>query len=74
VIRSHRSFSTAVQADPMQTSFGVINLSIVNGQPRVLNLVETLNEFITFRREVVRIGHSMTSARQRLARIYWKDL
>jgi DNA gyrase subunit A len=38
----------------MQTSFGVINLSIVNGQPRVLNLVETLNEFITFRREVVR--------------------
>jgi DNA gyrase subunit A len=39
---------------PMQTSFGVINLSIVNGQPRVLNLVETLNEFITFRREVVR--------------------
>ena len=39
---------------PMQTSFGVINLSIVNGQPRVLNLLETLNEFITFRREVVR--------------------
>jgi DNA gyrase subunit A len=38
----------------MQISFGVINLSIVNGQPRVLSLVETLNEFITFRREVVR--------------------
>jgi DNA gyrase subunit A len=39
---------------PMQTSFGVINLSIVNGQPRVLNLIETLSEFIAFRREVVR--------------------
>lgn len=38
----------------MQISFGVINLSIVNGQPRVLTLVETLNEFIAFRREVVR--------------------
>lgn len=38
----------------MQTSFGVINLSIVNGQPRILNLAETLNEFIAFRREVVR--------------------
>ncbi len=38
----------------MQTSFGVINLSIVNGQPKVLNLVDTLSEFITFRREVVR--------------------
>lgn len=38
----------------MQISFGVINLSIVNGQPRVLTLSETLAEFIAFRREVVR--------------------
>jgi DNA gyrase subunit A len=38
----------------MQTSFGVINLSIVNGQPRILTLVDTLAEFISFRREVVR--------------------
>ncbi|RMG51632.1 MAG: DNA gyrase subunit A [Acidobacteria bacterium] len=39
---------------PMQTNFGVINLAIVHGQPRVLNLKETLEEFINFRREVVR--------------------
>ncbi|HXF06331.1 MAG TPA: DNA gyrase subunit A [Blastocatellia bacterium] len=39
---------------PMQETFGVINLAIVNGQPKVLNLVETLQEFINFRREVVR--------------------
>ncbi|MCS6804104.1 MAG: DNA gyrase subunit A [Acidobacteriota bacterium] len=39
---------------PMQSSFGVINLSIVNGQPQVLNLKQTLEEFISFRREVVR--------------------
>jgi DNA gyrase subunit A len=38
----------------MQISFGMINLSIVNGQPKILNLAETLNEFIAFRREVVR--------------------
>ncbi|MFN0084429.1 MAG: DNA gyrase subunit A [Blastocatellia bacterium] len=38
----------------MQTSFGMINLSIVNGQPKVLNLADTLLEFIAFRREVVR--------------------
>ena len=38
----------------MQTSFGVINLAIVNGQPKILNLLETLNEFVSFRREVVR--------------------
>ncbi len=37
----------------MQQSFGVINLAIVNGQPRVLNLIETLNIFIEHRREVV---------------------
>jgi DNA gyrase subunit A len=39
---------------PMQSSFGVINLAIVNGQPRVLNLKEMLEAFIEFRREVVR--------------------
>jgi len=39
---------------PMQSSFGVINLAIVNGQPRVLNLKQILECFIDFRREVVR--------------------
>ena len=39
---------------PMQTSFGVINLAIVNGQPRVLNLKAMLECFVEFRREVVR--------------------
>ena len=39
---------------PMQSSFGVINLAIVGGQPRVLNLRQMLECFIDFRREVVR--------------------
>src|SRR5256712_2170896 len=39
---------------PMQSSFGVINLAIVNGQPRVLKLKEILEYFVDFRREVVR--------------------
>ncbi|HQR37497.1 MAG TPA: DNA gyrase subunit A [Blastocatellia bacterium] len=38
---------------PMQTSFGVINLSIVNGQPQILPLKETLGHFVEHRREVV---------------------
>ena len=38
---------------PMQQTFGVINLAIVNGQPRELNLIETLNIFFEHRREVV---------------------
>src|SRR5215467_8557130 len=39
---------------PMQSSFGVINLAIVNGQPRILPLKQMLEAFIDFRREVVR--------------------
>jgi len=39
---------------PMQSSFGVINLAIVNGQPRVLNLKQMLEAFVDFRREIVR--------------------
>src|SRR5256885_11523562 len=39
---------------PMQSTFGVINLAIVDGQPRVLTLRQMLEHFIEFRREVVR--------------------
>src|SRR6476469_7090293 len=39
---------------PMQTSFGVINLAIVNGQPKVLTLMELLRNFIEHRVDVVR--------------------
>jgi DNA gyrase subunit A len=39
---------------PMQTSFGVINLAIVNGQPKVLALIELLRLFIDHRVDVVR--------------------
>jgi DNA gyrase subunit A len=37
----------------MQTTFGVINLAIVNGEPKVLTLKETINHFVNFRKEVV---------------------
>jgi DNA gyrase subunit A len=37
----------------LQTTFGVINLSIVSGQPQVLDLKQTLQHFIAHRREVV---------------------
>ena len=41
------------QLTALQSTFGVINLSIVNGQPQVLNLKQTLQHFIAHRREVV---------------------
>ena len=37
----------------LQTTFGVINLSIAHGRPAVLNLKETLEHFVEHRREVV---------------------
>ncbi|NIQ37752.1 MAG: DNA gyrase subunit A [Proteobacteria bacterium] len=37
----------------MQTSFGIILLSIVDGRPRLLNLKELVSCFINFRREIV---------------------
>ncbi|APX96345.1 DNA gyrase subunit A [Natronorubrum daqingense] len=38
----------------LERTFGVINLSLVDGQPQVLSLRETLEEYITHRRNVVR--------------------
>jgi DNA gyrase subunit A len=38
----------------LQTTFGIIMLAIVAGRPRVLPLIEILEHFIDFRREVVR--------------------
>jgi DNA gyrase subunit A len=38
----------------LQQTFGIIMLAIVGGRPRVLNLLEVLDEFVQFRREVVR--------------------
>src|SRR5436309_4056735 len=38
----------------LQTSFGLIMLAIVGGRPKVLNLLELVETFVEFRREVVR--------------------
>ncbi|HJZ69115.1 MAG TPA: DNA gyrase subunit A, partial [Blastocatellia bacterium] len=52
---------------PMQQTFGVINLAIVNGQPRELSLVDTLNIFFEHRRDVVirRSGYELKKAEAR---------
>jgi DNA gyrase subunit A len=38
----------------LQTTFGIIMLAIVGGRPRVLSLLEVIEHFIEFRRDVVR--------------------
>lgn len=39
---------------PLQSSFGIINIAIVDGQPKLLTLKGMLEAFVEFRREVVR--------------------
>jgi len=39
---------------PLQSTFGIIMLAIVGGRPKVLTLLELVESFIEFRREVVR--------------------
>jgi DNA gyrase subunit A len=52
---------------PMQQSFGVINLAIVNGQPRELTLIDSLSIFFEHRRDVVirRTRHDLRKAEAR---------
>ncbi len=51
----------------MQTTFGVIMLALVNGQPKILNIKQILTEFIDFRHEVVlrRTKFELEKAEQR---------
>ncbi|MFT4891447.1 MAG: DNA gyrase subunit A, partial [Halobacteriales archaeon] len=51
----------------LETTFGVINLALVDGQPRVLSLKETLEHYIEHRKEVVRrrSEHDLQEAKDR---------
>jgi DNA gyrase subunit A len=52
---------------PMQTTFGVIMLALVGRRPQVVNLKQMLQEFISFRREVVtrRTQYDLARAEER---------
>jgi DNA gyrase subunit A len=52
---------------PLQDSFGVIMLAIVEQRPRVLNLLEACELFLEFRRDVVRrrTAHELRKAEER---------
>jgi len=51
----------------LESTFGVINLALVEGQPRVLTLKETLAHYIEHRKEVVRrrSRHDLEEAKDR---------
>lgn len=52
---------------PLQTSYGVNNVVLVNGRPRTLNLKEIIQEFIKFRIEVIirRTQYELKKAEER---------
>jgi DNA gyrase subunit A len=52
----------------MESTFGIIMLTLVNGQPRVLNLKRILNYFLQHRREVIlrRTRFELRKAEERL--------
>ncbi len=52
---------------PLQTSYGVNNVCLVNGRPRTLNLKQIIEEFIKFRIEVVvrRTQYELRKAQER---------
>ena len=51
----------------LESTFGVINLALVDGQPRVLTLKETLSHYLEHRKNVVRrrSRHDLQEARDR---------
>jgi DNA gyrase subunit A len=51
----------------LQIGFGIINLSIVNGQPRELGLIDTIRFFIEHRADVIRrrTDYELRKARER---------
>jgi len=50
---------------PMQGTFSIINLALVNGEPRTLTLKQTLRVFLDHRQEVVRRRSEFDLARAR---------
>ncbi|MEZ4911142.1 MAG: DNA gyrase subunit A [Saprospiraceae bacterium] len=52
---------------PLQTSYGVNNIALVNGRPRLLNIKDLISEFIKFRLEVIvrRTQYDLKKAEER---------
>ncbi len=51
----------------LQTSYGINNVALVRGRPRILNLKDLISEFVLFRHEVVvrRTQYELRKARER---------
>jgi DNA gyrase subunit A len=52
---------------PLQTSYGINNIALVNGRPRTLNLKDLIDEFVKFRLDVIvrRTKYELRKAEER---------
>ncbi|HLP94006.1 MAG TPA: DNA gyrase subunit A [Saprospiraceae bacterium] len=52
---------------PLQTSYGINNIALVNGRPRTLNLKDQIDEFVKFRIDVIvrRTKYELRKAEER---------
>jgi DNA gyrase subunit A len=52
----------------LQTTFGVLNLAIVKGEPKILTLKELINNYIDYRIEIItrRTNFDLTKAKEKL--------
>ena len=59
------------QLTPLQSTFSIINIALVHGQPRTLTLKELIEHFITHRRDVIRrrTAFRLTQAQQEAHRV-----
>lgn len=57
---------------PLQTSFGIINLAIVEGKPVVCSLIELISHFVDHRRDVV-VRRTQFDLRKAQARMHLLD-
>ncbi len=55
------------QHTQMEATFGVINLALVNNEPKVLTLKELMQQYLSYRREIVtkRTAYELKEARKR---------
>ncbi len=59
------------QMTPLQTTFSIINIALVNGQPRTLGLLELIRLYIEHRKDVIRrrTAYKLRQAQQEAHRI-----
>jgi DNA gyrase subunit A len=65
---AHTALKKLYMFTNLQTTFGIINLALVDGEPRILNLKELIAEYVSHRREVVRrrTQYELRKAEERL--------